>query len=187
MHRKAKGKPLGVNNILADHGTWLEVDVSTKTHPNAVMKIDKADWKNLRSVYKGRAIAFSSGGRTRGLYAQCRVGKLHARVHRLICDTQFKDIDHINHDGLDNRKENLRGCTHGENMANQSMSSANTSGIKGVTWDKRKEKWQAQLAIHGKNHFLGYFSNKNDAGTARKAAEMEHFGAFTYQAKEAAL
>ena len=167
------------NKILTDRGTWLEIDVSTKTHPNAIMKVDKCDWKKFRENYAGRASAFTAG-RGRGLYATCRVGKRIRYVHRLICETVMSDVDHINHNGLDNRGKNLRGCTHSENRANSILYNANTSGVTGVCWHKPAGKWRAVIGKQGKQIHLGLFADINDAIAARKVAEQIHFGGFAY-------
>ena len=83
-------------------------------------------------------------------------------------------VDHINHNKLDNRKENLRICEHQENTYNKGLCSTNTSGVTGVTWDKLRNKWIAH--IKGKN--LGRFNTKEEAIKVRKQAEIEYFGEF---------
>jgi len=66
-------------------------------------------------------------------------------------------IDHINGNRLDNRKENLRICSRGENSRNQALSRGNTSGFKGVTWHKYAGKFFVQITCAGKRRNLGYF------------------------------
>jgi len=68
-----------------------------------------------------------------------------------------KMIDHINGDRQDNRIENLRAVTDTQNAYNKTLSSQNTSGIKGISWDKAKKKWHAQLNYNGKNRHMGYW------------------------------
>ena len=80
-------------------------------------------------------------------------------------------VDHINRDGCDNRIENLREATAKEQSANTGVGKANTSGTKGVSFLKDKNKWRASMNINGKKTNLGTFSNLNDAIAARKAAE----------------
>jgi hypothetical protein len=68
-----------------------------------------------------------------------------------------KMIDHINGDRTDNRIENLRAATNYQNSLNKGLQSNNTSGVKGVSWDKAKKKWHAQLTYNGKHRHLGYW------------------------------
>ena len=82
--------------------------------------------------------------------------------------------DHINGDGLDNRKQNLRTCTHTENMRNRGKSKNNTSGFKGVSWHKRGKTWDAKIAHNKKLMHIGSFKDKEVAAKAydRKAIEL---------------
>ena len=84
------------------------------------------------------------------------------------------DIDHINGRKDDNRWVNLRAVTHQKNMKNQPMPSTNTSGVLGVSWDRRDKKWRAQISAGGKKLHLGCFAEFEDAVSARKAAEITH-------------
>ena len=88
------------------------------------------------------------------------------------------EVDHINHNGLDNRKENLRIVTHKQNKFNNPILSTNTSGVTGVSWSKQKNKWRAYITIDNKQKSLGYYFNKEDAIKARKEAEEKYFGEF---------
>lgn len=93
------------------------------------------------------------------------VSKKQKRIgmHRYIMNTPKGLVtDHINGNGLDNRRSNLRICTHAENIRNSRKPTANTSGLKGVSWNKNKKKWQAQIR-HKKNIHLGYFDDKYKA------------------------
>ena len=94
------------------------------------------------------------------------------------------EVDHINKDRLDNRIENLRVVSHAENAKNAKRRSDNTSGHTGVIWNRKLSKWQAQIHSGGKNHFLGAFTDINDAIAARKAAEPR-FGFHAHHGGEA--
>jgi hypothetical protein len=88
------------------------------------------------------------------------------------------DIDHINGNGLDNRKQNLRFCASVDNMRNKWVSSRNTSGIPGVNWRARDCKWRAYITIDKRQVYLGQFANKHDAVIARSLAAAKYFGEF---------
>ena len=83
--------------------------------------------------------------------------------------------DHINGNKLDNRRKNLRICTRSQNLCNRGKQLNNTSGFKGVSWDKGKKKWEANIQTKGVFKFLGYFEDKIDAAKEYdKAATKYH-------------
>ena len=84
------------------------------------------------------------------------------------------EIDHIDHDRLNDRIENLRLVTRSENAKNLSMRADNTSGVTGVTFCKRDQTWQAKINVKGKTVSLGHFKNEHEAIKARKEAELNH-------------
>jgi HNH endonuclease len=91
------------------------------------------------------------------------------------------EIDHINGDCLDNRRENLRKATRSQNMANQpKIGGTWSSHYKGVTWFKQRQKWRAQIKIEGRNHHLGLFINEDDAAKAYDEAAFQAFGEFAH-------
>ena len=85
-------------------------------------------------------------------------------------------VDHINGDKLDNRRKNLRICTHTENMWNQKKRKNNTSGHKGVT--KRNDLYEAEIRVHGVRHYLGSFDTAKEASRAYQAASKRFHGEF---------
>lgn len=106
-------------------------------------------------------------------------GKNIGFLHRFIMDCPDDlVVDHINHNPLDNRKENLRICTQEQNMCNQSIRKDNKSGCPGVYYVERKSKWVAQIRINKKTKHLGYFNTIEEAIEARRQAEIEYFGEF---------
>jgi hypothetical protein len=101
------------------------------------------------------------------------------RAHRLIFLMHKgylpKTIDHINGDKLDNRIENLRAATVGQNQHNRKTNANNTSGYKGVSWNKALKKWTARITLERKIIHLGYFANVEEAAeVVRKAREELH-------------
>jgi hypothetical protein len=104
-------------------------------------------------------------------------------MHRLILEAPKEFVvDHVNHDTLDNRRENIRLCTEAENMRNKVMQSNNKTGAIGVYWHKGKKRWAAQIRICRRIKHLGRFRNIEDAIVARKEAEKTYFGEFAYKA-----
>lgn len=101
-------------------------------------------------------------------------------LHRFIMNApKGVDIDHIDHNTEDNRKQNLRICSTVENSRNSRMQCNNTSGYKGVCWDKREDKWMAYLKINYGHKTLGYFTNLDDAIECRKRAELNTYGEYS--------
>lgn len=97
-------------------------------------------------------------------------------LHRyLFDDIKDKDIDHINHNKLDNQRKNLRACTRSENMGNAVMRSDNSSGYKGVSWHKKSEKWRAYIQFNKKHISLGFYTSKKDAAKAYQIAADKYF------------
>jgi len=85
-------------------------------------------------------------------------------------------IDHINGDGLDNRRENLRFCTHSENHANEQKRAGGSSVFKGVGFDASRQKWSAKLMVDGETKNLGRFDSEVAAANAYDKAALEAFG-----------
>ena len=107
-------------------------------------------------------------------------------LHRLVmnCEDPNKDVDHIFHNKEDCRKKNLRICEHFENMISQKIRIDNISGVKGICFDKNREKWMAYITYNKKRINLGRFSNKEDAIKKRKEAEELYFREYNYIDKE---
>jgi hypothetical protein len=92
------------------------------------------------------------------------------KMHNVIMPDD-KIVDHINRNGLDNRRSNLRYVTHSQNMWNRSKHVNNTSGFVGVTLRKVTEKWEASIQAHGKRKHLGEFNTPEEASTVYQAAK----------------
>src|SRR3972149_11203760 len=105
---------------------------------------------------------------------------LHREILRKELKNKFekKEVDHINGDKLDNRKCNLRICNHQQNRFNNKLEIRNTSGYKGVYWNKRRQKWLARVEINDKKISLGAFDNKLDAAKAYNIGAIKYFGEF---------
>jgi len=143
----------------------------TKNYRKYFALVDDEDFE-LVSQYKW---SISSYG-----YAECRDSEHKILgMHRLIIPTKSgMKIDHINMNPLDNRRENLRICTHRQNLWNRIKPTNNTSGFKGVSWEKRRNKWRASICKNYKQFSLGEFFTKNEAALAYNRKARELFGNF---------
>jgi hypothetical protein len=119
------------------------------------------------------------------------VSKTLKKVHRLVANAFIfnpenkKCVDHIDNNRSNNNINNLRWATNKENNQNKIMSKNNTSGIKGVSFNKKAKKWEAQITIDGIRIFLGYFDNIEDAKQARIKKANEVFGVFLNDCEKA--
>lgn len=117
--------------------------------------------------------------------ATTKQGQRTFQLHRVIMSrvlgrellpTEY--VDHINSDGLDNRRENLRMATRHENQRNQRLRRVNTSGYKGVSWHKASKKWRAIIQVDGKQKALGYYHDPAEAHKAYCEAAVKYYGEF---------
>ena len=146
------------------------------TH-NMQAVVDDEDYDSLTAIGSWHAKKSRTG---QGYYACCskyQVGYL--TMHRVIMQAEKGvEIDHINGNGLDNRKANLRAATRRQNARNRGKTAANTSGFKGVFWHKDTSKWQASVGVDYKLHHLGLFLTKEEANEVACAFRAKAHGAF---------
>ncbi len=114
-------------------------------------------------------------------YASCTLGheakRIQVRMHHLILGGVQRRIDHIDGDGLNNQKLNLRPATQTENMWNRKVQK-HSSRYKGVTFLKRTGKWIASIRLQKVKKHLGTFTSEIDAARAYDAAAAANFGNF---------
>ncbi len=146
--------------------------VESKTYGNREVIIDPED----AAVVLSRSWCVSKKGEC--FYVMDRKNNIY--LHRLLMGAHVgKVIDHINGNSLDNRKVNLRECTHKENIRNRrGKNKNNTSGFKGVFWAEYTKRWRAQIKVDRKTKFLGYYKNALDAAKAYDAAALKFHGVF---------
>lgn len=102
-------------------------------------------------------------------------------MHRLIMDLpEGMVIDHIDGNGLDNREKNLRVCSQKQNLYNRKVQSNNKLGVKGVRWNKHKNRFEPNITVDGKKIYLGRYKTVEEASEAYKKAAIKHFGEYAH-------
>jgi hypothetical protein len=166
------------NDIIADHGDYLEIDISTPKFPDATMLVDVDVWDTHDG---GRVFSMVIRKTQKYICAQYNRNHRGFYFHRDVIDC--REVDHINHGTLsfiDNRRSNLRSVTSSQNGMNKSVYSSSKIGIAGVNWDKDHGMWRVKINISGKSTHLGYFDNIEIAIGVRQQAEREYYGEFAY-------
>lgn len=118
------------------------------------------------------------GTKSKTAYYTTRLGEKYFAVHRIIFAMHHgylpEQVDHIDHNGLNNKIENLRPSNNKDNARNLPMQKSNKSGYIGVNWHKSAKKWQARAVdLNGKRVDLGRFDNIEDAIKIRKEYEVK--------------
>lgn len=138
--------------------------------------VDDADYEWLNQ-WKWCAVHINRywyASRTEGFRGQ------YISMHRLIIGVpQGLLFDHLNNNGLDNQRHNLRICTQAENTHNQMRQQRNKSSkFKGVYWHKPTNKWRAIIKINMKRLYLGNYTHEKDAAIAYNKAAIKCHGEF---------
>lgn len=121
------------------------------------------------------------GRRPNGPYAVTEIVQSDGRrrtitMHALIMGQPF--IDHVNHNGLDNQRHNLRPATHVQNAGNSRKNPGKTSRYKGVFWDRWRSCWSAKITVNRQASSLGRYEREEDAALAYDIAAREAFGEY---------
>lgn len=149
----------------------------TRTIPLTQGKAAVVDAEDFESLSRYKWAYHSNGYAYR---SERKNGKtVSVLMHRVVAGTPDDLItDHINGDKLDNRRANLRACTYTQNLGNASLRSNNTTGYKGVTWDKSRGRWRARVNVDGREYHLGRFETRDEAVRAYDARARELFGEY---------
>lgn len=164
----ADEKPPAIHGCvwIRGNGFWTIVDQSS---------IDA--WPRMESV------RWQKHKTNTGLYAVARMFNASGRhtsflLHRIITGAgNGQQVDHRNHNGLDNRNCNLRICTQSQNQANK-RKSYGRNRFKGVIQSGKSGKWIARIGVNKKKYIIGRFDSEVDAALAYDAAAIKHFGEF---------
>lgn len=170
--RKLRNK----NSIIV-YDTYTEIILEYKDGTKVPVKVDNEDVSDLL------LFRWSRLNTKENAYAYTNIvveGKQKAiLMHKFILNYFGDlDIDHKNGDKFDNRKSNLRVCTHQNNGFNQKVRKNNTSGHKGVNWFKRDSNWEVKIMVDYKAIYLGRYKSLEEAIKVRKEAEEKYFGEF---------
>ena len=125
--------------------------------------------KGNKTVYAQRSVRNPDGTRTT------------VALHQVIARRMgiVGPPDHVDRNGLNNRESNLRPDPRDLNSANRDRQANNTSGVKGVSWGSRQNKWRAYVRSNGKLRHLGYFLSPVQAALAYDRAALAAFGEFS--------
>ena len=134
-------------------------------------------WKVNRGCKRAGSVA-GSIDRSNG-YVHVKIDCITYRAHRLIWvymtgEPPKEQIDHIDHNGLNNAWNNLREATHQENHMNESLRCTNIYKVVGINWNTGQRKWHSQIGVDNKTMHLGYFKDFFEAVCARKSAELKY-------------
>ena len=158
------------NDILWSEKCTLMIDVSNKTHPGAVMLVNRRQWEIMLREGLGH-VTIGVNGYPKGLYR----GKAEF-IHRIIMDFPGQ-VDHVNGIKWDNRLSNLREATGVQNKMNRGLRKTNKSGVIGVH-ERKPGVWEACLKVNRKTVHRSLHRTIDDAAEARRLAVLEHCGEF---------
>lgn len=154
----------------------MKAEVFLPLSQGKVAVVDFDDFEKVRGL---KWHAFKNGGVFYAIRVVRENGKQRkVLLHRVItgCPPNL-EVNHINGDGLDNRRENLQVCTVQQNaFAHRRKSKAASSKFRGVTWVNSRNHWVANLTHCGKAFHLGYFDSEEDAARAYDTKARELFG-----------
>lgn len=137
-------------------------------------------WKKARRSCDVGKIA---GTKTGNGYIYLSIDSVRYLAHRMAWlymtgSLPEDQIDHRNRDRSDNMFNNLRSCSKSQNLGNSPKPKNNTSGYKGVSWDRAVEKWRVSVCFQKKHHYIGRYTDKKIAAKAYNKKALELFGEF---------
>lgn len=163
----------------------MELIIVSKKHGTHTVHLDDADYDlikdiNWRIVKEEDKQVYYARGRVRNKH-RALGGQLLVRMHRVIMNAASNEqIDHINHNGLDNRRINLRIANHNQQTANTRLHRDSTTGFKGVTFKKKKALYIPRIRVKGKLLIGRMTKNIYDAALQYNEMAKFHFGEFAH-------
>ena len=159
----------------------IPLGLRARKYRGLVALVDDEDYEALAQFRW--CVTWELGAQTRYALRKVRLPdgrQITVRMHRQLLNPEVGvEVDHANHDSLDNRRANLRLATSAENHFNQSKQRRATSSVfKGVCWHKARGKWLAQIRFNGDHIHLGLFVDEAEAARAYDSAVVRLFGEF---------
>ena len=150
------------------------ITITSKTFGTHQVFFDEID----REIVESHVWCIKKGRKT--LYATTNIGKKPNKrlkmMHKFFIENQM--VDHIDCNGLNNSRKNLRPCNMKQNGFNRQINPNNTTGFKGVSFDKRAKKFEAYIQLNGKKKFLGYRNDPIEAAKLYNNAAINYIGEF---------
>jgi hypothetical protein len=157
---------------------WLLVGYPYRRIPLTQGKFARVDPEDYAELARHKWCAAKQG---HSWYAVRSEAGRQLRMHRVILDAPPNlVVDHIDHDGLNDTKRNLRPCTKTQNAHNQRPQQGRSSRYKGVCWCKRERKWYSRIHDQGRQRSLGLFRSERAAARARDAAAIALHGEYAF-------
>lgn len=138
--------------------TWLPREDDIRWNNRYANKIAGGLHVNIFDGYQSWNVSIKYNNKKKSLKCSRIIFLLHNGYL-----TEGKQVDHADGNSLNNKVNNIRESTEYQNAQNRGMRSDNSSGHKGVYWDKRNKKWKVQIYAHGKYHYFGLYANKQEA------------------------
>jgi hypothetical protein len=137
--------------------------------------VSKFNWHIYRCTFRGK--------KARTFYAVACINGVTIRMHRLLLGLNDPKIlvDHKDHDGLNNQRDNLRIASAQQNQFNMRPFKSNKTGFKGVSYNKKDKRYAVFLKVGRKNTFFGNFKTPIEAASKWNELARQHHGEFAYQ------
>lgn len=156
----------------------VRIPLLSRKYPGLYAVVDEEDFELINQFKWTPSVRVDRDN----TYAKHRSGNTTLLMHRLI--TSAPDgvlVDHIDRDGLNNRRSNLRLCSTSQNLRNRGPNKNNTTGFKGVAFYKAYQKWSAQIMYERSPIHIGYFDSPEEAALAYDRKAIELFGEYAYR------
>ena len=176
-HPNRSATPINFRKTIIGDSNMKRIEISTPKHPDTFLIVDDDDFERVNKL-KWTPTKFQ---RSKTLYAHSETNGYKVFVHRFILNLKKgEETDHVDGNGLNNQKSNLRKCSHAQNMQNRGMPKNNRSGFKGVHWCCRENRWRAMIGVGGKQKTLIQTFCIIKAAKVYDKAAIKYHGEFAY-------